>query len=202
MSDIYRIENKGDSVSKRMDKMIVVTSAPLWLILLGGVIVAAAILIWSCTGWLTESVSATGVYHPGASEQGEIVAFLPISSGKRIEEGMEVTIYASGYNQQEYGHLKGTIVYVDSYIATAEEMKELLGDESLISAYSQSGPLVGVICKLQEDAQSPDGYYWSNQRGESVTLHDGTYMSMSITLLRMRPIVWAIPDLQELFGEE
>ena len=78
MNGIYRIEPKEeDSSMKRLDKMITVTSPSLWLILLGGVVIVAAVLVWSCTGRMTETVDATGLYHPSASEYGEVIAMLP-----------------------------------------------------------------------------------------------------------------------------
>ncbi len=200
--DIYRIKPREDAVVVQMDRMITVTPAPMWLILLGSVIIVVSVLIWSCTGWITEQVSATGIYHPGASAEGEIIAFLPMASGKALDTGMEVTLYVSGYNQQKYGHLKGTITYVDQYAATEEEMQKLLGSDALVRAYTQNNtPMMTVICKLQESQEMENGFYWSNQRGGKVTLHDGTFVSMSVITSKMRPIAVGIPALEQLFED-
>ena len=202
MNGIYRIEPKEeDSSMKRLDKMITVTSPSLWLILLGGVIIVAAVLVWSCTGRMTETVDATGLYHPSASEYGEVIAMLPLGSGKRISPGMEVTLYAAGYNQQEYGHMKAVVTYVDDYVTTVDEMQKLLQSDSLVSAYAQGGPVMAVICRLQEDPKTKSGYYWSSSRGKKVALYDGTFMSMSITVSRIRPITLGVPALEEYFGD-
>ena len=198
MSGIYRIEPKeGDLSLDQTNKMISVTSMPLWLILLGGVMIVAVVLIWSCAGWLTETVSATGLYHPMSSDHGEVIALLPLATGKTVNPGMEVTLYASGYNQQEYGHMKAVVTYVDEYVTTVEKMQELLDSDALVSAYAQSGPLVAVICRLQEDAKTQSGYYWSNPLGGKVELHDGTFMNMTITVARIRPITKMIPALEK-----
>ena len=201
MSDIYRIKPKEDANMKRLDKMIVVTPLSLWLILLGGILLVGGVMIWICTGWMIETVDTSGIYHPEASSYGEVIAFVPLQSGKQISEGMEVTLYAAGYNQQEYGHMKAEVTYVEDYITTVDEMSELLQSESMLRAYSQSGPLVTVICKLQEDPKTESGYYWSSPRGRKVTLHDGTFMNLSITVSRSRPITLGVPALEELFAQ-
>ena len=198
MKDIYRIKPHDENNSVRqLDKRIAVTSVPQWLMLLGGILIVAAAVLWICTGQITETVSATGLYHPGASEEGEVLAFLPLQNGKRIRPGMEVTLYASGYNQQEYGHMKGEITYVDDYVTSVEEMKKLLQSDSLVNVYSQNGPVVAVICKLQEDSETQSGYYWSSPRGGRITLNDGTFMSMSVKVAHFRPVTLGIPALEE-----
>ncbi len=203
MEGIYRKKVDENSTVMQLDKMITVTSAPMWLILLGGFIIVISVLVWSCTGWITENVSATGIYHPGVTSEGEIITFLPMTSGKSLEVGMEVTMYMAGYNQQKYGHMKGVISYVDDYAATEEEMQSLLGNDALVRAYQQSNtPMMTVICKLQEDSQMENGYYWSNPRGGSLSLHNGTFVSMSIVTSKERPIAVGIPALEQLFEDE
>lgn len=97
--------------------------------------------------------------------------------------------------------MKAEVTYVEDYITTVDEMSELLQSESMVRAYSQSGPLVTVICKLQEDPKTESGYYWSSPRGRKVTLHDGTFMNLSITVSRSRPITLGVPALEELFAQ-
>lgn len=201
MNDIYRIKSRKDVGVRKLDKRFVVTPPSLWLILLGGILLVCGIMIWICTGWMIETVGTTGLYHPGASPYGEVIAFVPLQSGKQIDEGMEVTLYAAGYNQQEYGHMKAEVTYVEDYITTSDELNELLQSESMVKAYAQSGPLVTIICKLQEDPETESGYYWSSLRGRKIMLHDGTFMNLSITTSRFRPITLGIPALEELFAQ-
>ena len=204
MSGIYRIDPKEGNFSTDQDqlnKMISVTSPPLWLILLGGMMIVVVVLVWSCTGWMTETVNAAGIYHPMSSDQGEVIALLPLSSGKTINPGMEVTVYANGYNQQEYGHMKAVVTYVDDYVTSIEEMQALLESDTLVNIYAQSGPLVAVICRLQEDGETQNGYYWSSPLGGDVILHDGTYMNLSIEISRFRPITKEIPALEKYLAD-
>lgn len=199
MKGIYRIDPQEENNSvHKLDRMIIVTSKPQWLMLLGGVLIVIAAVVWICTGQITETVSATGLYHPSGHEKGEVLAFLPLQNGKRICSGMEVTLYASGYNQQEYGHMKGKITYVDNYVTSIEEMRKLLQNDSLVSAYAQNGPVVAVVCKLQEDPETQSGYYWSSPRGRKIILNDGTFMSMSVKVSNFRPITLGVPALEEL----
>jgi hypothetical protein len=118
-----------------------------------------------------------------------------------ITEGMDVGVNLNGYNLQEYGHMKGKISYVDPYVTGTDTMLEILGDESLVQMFSKNGPVVAVVCKLEEDKNAENGYYWSNERGGSVKLKDGTYAAMTVTLERVRPITLGIPKLKEIIDQ-
>lgn len=71
--------------------------------------------------------------------------FPPLQDGKSIDTGMDITVYLTSHNQQSYGHMKGKVTYVDSYVTPASEIKALLEDDLLVNAYMQQGPVVVVL---------------------------------------------------------
>lgn len=184
----------------RINRALTVVSPASWLMLAGGLILVLAVVVWACCSWVTINVTASGIYHPGASEDGEIVAIVPLASGKTVEPGMEATVYLTSYNQQEYGHMKAQVAYVDDYVTSVDEMKALLGDDLLVSAFAQQGPAVAVVCKLVEDPATANGYAWSSARGGDLTVRDGSLVSVAVAVERVRPISVGIPALKELLA--
>lgn len=184
----------------RINRALAVVSPASWLMLVGGLALVLGVVVWACCSWVTINVTASGIYHPGASPEGEVVAIVPLAPGKTIEPGMEVTVYLTSYNQQEYGCMKAQVAYVDDYVTSVDQMRELLGDDLLVSAFAGQGPAVAVICKLVEDPATENGYAWSNPRGGELTVRDGSPVSLAVAVERVRPISVGIPALKELLG--
>jgi len=176
-----------EASSDNVKKLIKVVPPGLWMLITGGILIAIMFIVWLFNGTMASYVTATGIYHPGATEYGEILVFMPLGSGKTITEGMNVTCYPSGYNQQEYGHMNATVTYVDSYVTSVDTVKKLLGDDSLVSVYTKNGPVVLIVCKPETDSSSLNGYKWTNKNGNSIVLEDGSYIQMSITTHDMTP---------------
>lgn len=178
-------------------KMVKVVPSALWIALLGGGIVIAGFLIWAFFGTLTMTEKIVGFYHPDGSDDGEVICYVPLTTGKMLNEGMEVTMYPAGLDQQEYGHLKGQITYIDPYVTQESDLNELINSDQVTSSMMKSGAGVMVIIQLRPDDDSSNGYHWSNQRGMNFNLQDGTYMNVSVDVDSLRPIDYMIPD----FGE-
>ncbi len=131
------------------------------------------------------------------AEDGQVVCYVPISSGKKLVKGMKVLIYPSTVNQQEYGHMEATIEHVDSYIASNTDLAVQLGDDSLVQSFLANGPVVAVTCKLRADEATASGYYWSSNKGKALQIAEGTPVSASVVLEEKAPITMLIPFLKE-----
>ncbi len=129
--------------------------------------------------------------------ENEVICYVPLNDGKKITEGMEVLLYPSTVNKQEYGHMSGTVLHVDPYVASTEDLRNKLGNDSLVQAFQQSGPVVAVECRLQKDASTSSGYYWSSDKGSDVALAEGTMMEASIVLEEKAPITMLVPYIKE-----
>ena len=142
MADIYRKSAPGQRGSDRTDQVMTVHTPAHWFLLAGLVLVFSGFMLWACFGTLSKTTTTTGLYHPGGSGYGEIIALMPLASGKTVDVGMDVTVSLSGYSMQEYGHMKGTISYVDPYTTSTNDMLALLEDELLVNGYVQNGACV------------------------------------------------------------
>ena len=125
------------------------------------------------------------------------ILYVPVDSGKKIKTGMEVKVYPSTANKQEYGHINAFVTHVDEYVTSAEEMKNKLGDDSLVQSFSGSGPVVQVMCFLKLDPSTKSGYDWSSRKGAEVELSPGTPVSADIVTEKKAPITMLIPLLKE-----
>ena len=186
--------------SNRTDRMLAVTMPSHWLMLAGLFLITVGFMLWACFGTLSRTVTASALYHPEGSDQGEIIALIPLTTGKTLDPGMEVVVNLTGYNLEEYGNMRGSITYVDDYTTSIDDMKNYFNDDLVVNAFVQSGPCVAVVCKLQEDKESANGYFWTNEKGRTLKIHDGTWAMLTIIQETIHPITLGIPQLSGFFG--
>lgn len=126
-----------------------------------------------------------------------VVCYVPVGDGRKVQEGMKVLIYPSTVNRQEYGHMEATVLSVDEYITSTTDMQKQLGNQNLVEAFMQSGPVVEVVCELRESTDTVSGYYWSSNKGASVMIEGGTMIEASVVVSEKPPISLLIPFLKE-----
>lgn len=127
----------------------------------------------------------------------DAICYIPVSEGKKILPGMDVMIYPTTVNKQEYGHMKGNVRSVASYVTSAADMQKTLGNDNLVEAFLSNGPVVEVICSIETDDSTASGYYWSSKKGKDVTLTEGTMLTASVVTESKAPITMLIPYLKE-----
>ena len=126
-----------------------------------------------------------------------VVCYVPAGDGRKVQEGMKVLIYPSTVNRQEYGHMEATVLSVDEYITSTTDMQKQLGNQNLVEAFMQNGPVVEVVCELRESTDTVSGYYWSSNKGASVMIEGGTMIEASVVVSEKPPISLLIPFLKE-----
>ena len=77
---------------------------------------------------------------------------------------------------------------MDDYVTSIDEMKQLLQEDTVVNALAQSGPVVLVVVHLDEDESAANKYLWSNSKGGSLDLRDGSLCAVTIVTESMRPI--------------
>lgn len=123
--------------------------------------------------------------------------FISIQEGKSIKKGMNVIITPTNINEQDYGHMNGTVTKVSDYVSTPVELAEKLGDDSLANAFAGRGPVMSVRVKIKPSSKSKSGYYWSNDKGNKLEVKEGTVASCKIVVEKKKPITMLIPFLKE-----
>ena len=110
---------------------------------------------------------------------------------------MTVIVKPTTVNEQEYGHMEAEVVAVDDYVATATGMRGILGDDALVQAFTQNGPVVGVTCRLRTDETTASGYWWSSRKGADLIVPEGTMVTVDIVTEEKTPITMLIPYIKE-----
>ena len=131
------------------------------------------------------------------AEENLIVCYIPINTGKKVEPGMEVIVSPTTVNENEYGHMQAEVIHVDDYVSTASSIRSILGDDTLAQAFTQNGPVVGVICRLRVDETTASGYWWSNSKGGELMVPEGTMVTADIITEEKAPIDMLIPYLKD-----
>ena len=184
----YRKEKtlSGNS-SEDINGMIRVVPPSSWFALLGGILVLLGIIFWMCTTWVTAAVSFSGYYIPSSSEYGEIICFVPLAKGRSVSTGMPFSAHLDTYNYSTYGNLTGVVSYTSPYVATYEEVFPFVDDASLANLIYNDSPLTIVICKLDEDPNSQNGFLWTNPRGSTITLQNATPINVNVIVSKEKP---------------
>lgn len=133
----------------------------------------------------------------GESSDMIIVCYVPVTEGRKIYSGMTVFVYPTTVNKQEYGHMEATVISVDSFVTSTQDMQNQLGDDSLVQTFQQNGAVIAVTCELREDPSTVSGYYWSSKKGKTVILDIGTIINADVVIEEKAPITMLIPYLKE-----
>lgn len=133
----------------------------------------------------------------GDSSDKLVVCYVPVADGRKIKTGMTASIYPSTVSKQEYGHMRGTVEYVDAYVTSRAEITNQVGVTSLVESFMESAPVVEVRLSLEKDDSTKSGYWWSSRRGGEIEITAGTMISSDISINEQAPISMVIPYLKE-----
>lgn len=133
------------------------------------------------------------------------VLYLPTDTGKRVRPGMPVTLTPSTVDEQEFGHLLGTVTSVASYPASRAQMQERLGNDDLVQMFLEGGTVyqvapIEIRVQLLRDLNTASGYLWSSPKGPNFKLSSGTVCVATIATGKRAPVDLVIPFLDRLFG--
>jgi HlyD family secretion protein len=132
----------------------------------------------------------------------ELLAYVPSSQAKNAREGMEVQISPSTVKREEFGFMKGKIVYVSDYPATTAALMRNFENELLVSSLTGAGPVTEMRIALERDARTPTGFQWSTSLGPSTNITSGTICSVLVVTRRQRPIALVLPYMKSRMGLE
>ena len=104
----------------------------------------------------------------------EAVLYVPAEKAKELRPGMEAEILPTTVRREEYGFIRGNVVFVSDYPATEAAFMRVFENPPLVRALSAGGPVTEVRVDMTTDGHTPSGYRWSSRRGAPVTLSGGT----------------------------
>ena len=130
----------------------------------------------------------------------ELVAYVPSSNVKEIKNGMEVQVSPSTIKREEYGFMKGVVVYVSDYPATPASLMRNFENELLVQSLGSLGPITEVRVALLSDPATPSGFQWSASKGPPIIITSGTICAVQIVTQRQQPISLVFPYVKNKLG--
>lgn len=185
---LSQLDSEVDNSSFEMEKTIVTASVD-------GTVTDLQVKVGSIVNSGTEMLRVTANSQADAKDM--FVCYIPLESGKKAESGMQVMIYPTTYNKQEYGYVEATVVQVDSFVTSQAKLLTQLGDETLVNSFLQDGPVIALTCQITEDLSTSSGYKWSSKKGAALDISTGTIAGVSIVVEEKAPITMLIPLLKE-----
>jgi len=129
----------------------------------------------------------------------ECACYVAVPDAGKIRPGMDVNIYPSNYDRQQYGHLVGKVARVNTVCSSETEISARIGDPSLAQAILSTGPVVEFTCELLPDESTVSGYKWSTDNASGLTISYGTTVTAEVISGEQRPIYLLFPYLNEKF---
>lgn len=131
-----------------------------------------------------------------------VVCYIPSNSEQKIERGMMAHVTLTSAQSETYGHMAGRVVNIDARAASQKSMDGVLGtDNDLSSAFKKDGSVICVTCELYKDEESVSGFYWSNEKGRSQTVSNGSLCTVRIITREIAPIEKLFTKLREIWGD-
>jgi HlyD family secretion protein len=130
----------------------------------------------------------------------ELLGYLPSPEAKDAKVGMEVQVSPSTIKREEFGFMRGEVMYISDYPATPASITRNFENESLAKSLSGTGPVTEVRILLHRDPSTPSGFKWSASKGPSILMSSGTICSLQVVTNRERPVSLVFPFLKKTFG--
>ncbi len=125
-----------------------------------------------------------------------VVCYVPLTSSLKYKKDMEVRIYPTAVDSQQYGHMQARIVHIEKYASNTAGLMHNMGSDNLLAEqFVSAGPVVAVLCRLNTDYSSANGYYWTHSNGHSLTVTNGTVVSAKIVVEECAPVTKLIGSL-------
>lgn len=130
------------------------------------------------------------------------VCYVPLAKAKKLERGMQVNITLDSLDSNSYGNMVARVINIDAYATPKAGMSSVIGnDNNLESTFNKDGAVVAVACELYPDADTASGYYWSNAKGSTVLVKNGSLVTAKIVTDEVAPITKLFSKLRDIWGD-
>lgn len=139
---------------------------------------------------------------PIAHDSQIVVCYVPLARAKKLERGMQVNITLDSLDSNSYGNMFARIINIDAYATPRDGMNSVIGkDNNLESTFTKEGAVVAVACELYPSSDTASGYYWSNAKGATVNVKNGSLVTAKIVTDEVAPITKLFSKLRDIWGD-
>ena len=129
---------------------------------------------------------------PGAHDPLLAMFYVPADSAATVPVGASVDVTVQSVPAEEYGKLRGRVKAVGRAAQSKQKVAGFLGDKELAARFTEDGPPVAVLVRLDRSATAKSGYAWTKQ-GPPFALESMTPAAGAFHLAEQRPIDWLLP---------
>ena len=139
---------------------------------------------------------------PIAQDSQIVVCYVPLAKAKKLERGMQVNITLDSLDSNSYGNMVARVINIDAYATPKDGMNSVIGkDNNLESTFTKDGAVVAVACELYPSTETVSGYYWSNAKGATVDVKNGSLITAKIVTDEVAPITKLFSKLRDIWGD-
>lgn len=144
--------------------------------------VATTMIKSSCSGTVQQIKSVGSALSAGSSvatvlsDNGynELIAYAPLQQAGNLSLGMTAQITPSFSAREEYGYMSGIVTAIGESPVTEDSIQGRMGTVSYVQDILPEASCVEIRIRLDLDEDSPNGYRWSNEKGENLHVEMGT----------------------------
>lgn len=126
----------------------------------------------------------------------QMLAYLPVSKGKRVEPGMEVLVTPTTVERDIYGSIRATVLSVSELPASEAELTNRLNNAALVEQMMAGGAPIEVVIDLKTNKSTTSGLDWSSSDGPPIKITPGTTALATVNIREVAPIDLVIPVVQ------
>jgi len=130
----------------------------------------------------------------------EVLVYLPSLQAKAVQTGMAAEISPSTVKREEFGFIRGKVIYVGEFPATMDALMRNFQNETLVRAIMAGGPVTELRVTMDRDPQSVSGYKWSSSRGPAITITSGTLCTVQVITRQQTPVSLLFPFVKAKLG--
>ena len=127
------------------------------------------------------------------------ILYIPSQDGKKIEVGLEALVAPSTVQPQDFGFMKGKVIYVSDFPITQKGMMTSVKNDQLVQSLLKLGAPFEVHVEFERDPASYSGFKWTSAKGPNVFINEGTSCVGKITVKSEAPVTIVIPALKKFF---
>lgn len=106
----------------------------------------------------------------------------------------------STVKREEYGYMRGDVVYVGEFPASFDALMRNFQNETLVRSIMANGPVTEVKVTLESDPKTHSGFNWSSSRGPAITISSGTLCTVEVITRQQSPVSLLFPFVKSKLG--
>jgi HlyD family secretion protein len=130
----------------------------------------------------------------------EVLVYLPSLQAKAVQPGMAAEISPSTVKREEFGFIRGKVVYAGEFPASSDALMRNFQNEILVRSIMADGPVTELRVTLERDPASMSGFKWSSSRGPEITISSGTLCTVQVITRQQPPVSLLFPFFKGKLG--